>query len=133
MKKKSKKRVRPVGTAPIWTEDLADVIDACCVRMKIEILRRIKGSPPKGKPSDVIGYIRALRVMNEAHPTWPRHVVFGEDDVSKWRKWIEAHLEDGKRGIAEPYRQEFCDAVHSDLDFLEEFVNRKRDKKHDIR
>ncbi len=75
--------------------------------------------------------MRVLCCLLREHPLWPRNNRFEKWQVAQWREIIEADLQIIQKKIPAKYRQEFIDAVNSDLEFLDEFMSRKRDPKND--
>lgn len=132
---RSSRSAKPTGRPPIWTSQLAEEYTFCCSVIAKQLRFMIAAEtdePPGNNPTRIIPYVRALVCLIRAHPYWPRHFKFVKEDIAKWRKIIEANLVKSQKKFPEPYRQEFVREVMNDLEFLDEFMNRKRNLSDDI-
>lgn len=134
-KKSTRKDARPRGKAPIWTEGLRDEFQVVYfgvmeyLWIKVKFAKETLDVP---KPDGLIAVIRALCCLLREYPYWPRHVKFGRSQIAEWRSLIENNLAKSKHVIPEKYRDEYVSEVMADLDFLDEFIERKPDFDVDI-
>lgn len=135
-KKKSAKakNTRPLGSPPLWTDELRNEFGLAyySLLMRIDTLtKQYHEYDNTNIPSGLIAAVRALCCLLRSHPLWPRNNRFEKRQVATWREIIEADLEVTQKKIPVNHRKDFVDCVKADLDFLDEYMTRKREPQND--
>ncbi len=129
---KKKSSARPVGIAPLWTEKVGKHYSYLLYLILMDLKEYVKTADQASEPTIAIANIRVLRCLVEAHPPYPRNLRFEKCELAQWREVIMAQAESTKSKIAKRYQEEFLAAIEDDFDFLEAFMDRKRDRKTDL-
>ena len=132
---KKKVSIHPTGTPPLWAPELHKefgMMYFVILERLFQTFQNCRKRWDNSRPTPFIANIRALCCLLREHPLWPRNLRFERRHVSEWCKYVEENLEASKQRIALKYRDEYVNSVRADLDFLTEFMDRKRDKKTDI-
>ncbi len=130
-----KQPAEPIGHPPLWTETIRDEFGMCYYVLYMRLLDTFKDCQEgwsDTKPSPFIANIRALCCLLRAHPLYPRNLQFEKWQVEQWCEYVETNMSKCKLSLPPKRAKEFKECVQADLNFLREFMDRKRDRKTDV-
>lgn len=81
----------------------------------------------------LVAWIHVLSCLERSLPQMPRTTTFERWELARWKGQISRDLPGYEKLIPEEFREEFRNAIVRDIEFLEEFLDRKPDKATDLR
>ncbi len=135
-KKKPKGKSKlPDGIPPLWPNSIKTEF-AFCYYLLVDRIKKVardaEKNPLPKQPTALIGCVHALCCLLRVRPRWPRHAELATFRILEWREIIESNLETSVLSLPEAARSPFLQSVKDDLDFLDEFMKRKRDRSVDL-
>ena len=128
---KKKASIRPTGSPLVWNQQVKDSIWMSYFLICKQI-REYHNDAHVESVTGMIGYISVLRSIIERQPIWPRNAEFEKAELGKWCAKVRRAFDVAAKQVPASYRDEFKAAVNSDLDFLTEFMDRKKDPDRDV-
>jgi len=128
----AKKKVvrKPKGPPIAWSHRVTENVGYCCF-LVAEELRKYCENPNQEAVHAMVAYATVLRSIFQRHPIWPRHSEFERWELLNWCERIRRDLDVAAKPVPASCREEFKAAVNADLDFLIEFMDRKKDPAND--
>ncbi len=126
-----KKDTRPCGPPIVWSGKTESTIMFTYFLICDEIRKYYEEAHPAAI-HPIIAYLAVLRSIVERHPVWPRNAKFQRSELAKWSERVHRDLDIAAKPVSAKYREEFKAAIVADLDYLSEFMDRKRDPATDV-